>query len=68
MTYIHRTIDAATGEEIDTPYTKAELEEMQANEKIDLVKAAEKAAKLAAKNALLEKLGITAEEAALLLA
>jgi hypothetical protein len=67
MTYIHKTIDAITGEVTEAPYSKAELDEVKANEKIDLAKAAEKAAKLAQKNALLEKLGITEDEAKLLL-
>lgn len=67
MTYIHKTIDAITGEEIEAPYTKAELDELKAHEEIDLEKARVRATKATAKAALLDKLGITAEEAALLL-
>jgi hypothetical protein len=67
MTYIHKHINAQTGEEIQVPYTKAELDELKVNEKIDLAKAAERKAKDAQKAALLEKLGITETEAKLLL-
>lgn len=67
MTYIHKKIDLATGEEIDTPYTKAELDEVKANEAREAAKNAELENKAAEKAALLERLGITADEAALLL-
>ena len=67
MTYIHKTIDAITGQVTEAPYTKAELDELKAHEEIDLEKARVRATKAAARAALLDKLGITAEEAALLL-
>jgi len=66
------TYDAATGEEVISPMTDKEQEardaEVAANAAIKADKEAEEAAKLAAKEAVLEKLGLTAEEAAALLA
>jgi len=66
------TYDAATGEEVILPMTDEEQEardaEIAANTQIKADKEADDAAKLAAKKAVLEKLGLTAEEAAALLA
>lgn len=66
------TYDAATGEEVIVPMTDEEQEardaEIAANAQIKADKEADDAAKLAAKKAVLEKLGLTAEEAAALLA
>jgi hypothetical protein len=63
--------DALTGETIEREMTDAEQAERNAFlAKIkaeDLAKAKEEATKSAEKSALLEKLGITADEAALLL-
>lgn len=67
MTYIHKTIDAITGEEIEAPYTKAELDELKSNEAREAARIAEVEAKTAEKAALLAKLGITEDEAKLLL-
>jgi hypothetical protein len=64
---IHKIVDVVTGEETLIDYTKKELDEQKAAQAtIDaaLIAAAEKAT---AKAALLERLGITADEAALLL-
>jgi hypothetical protein len=67
MEYTEKIINITTGEEIIRPYTTAEIAEVdkavaeiEANAKIEAEKAIEKAA-------LLVKLGITAEEAKLLL-
>jgi hypothetical protein len=67
MTYIERIIDTVTGETIERAYTKAEIDELKANQLKESEKAAELAAISAEKAALLAKLGITADEAALLL-
>jgi hypothetical protein len=66
------TFDASTGEEVISQLTDEEQEardaEVAANAAIKAGKEAEDAAKLAAKEAVLAKLGLTAEEAAALLA
>lgn len=67
MTYIHKIIDLATGEETEVPYTEAELKEVKERELAEANRDAELKAKEAAKAELLAKLGITKEEAALLL-
>jgi hypothetical protein len=67
MTYIERIIDTVTGETIDRAYTKAQLDEVKANELKEAEINAEFAAKATEKAALLERLGITADEATLLL-
>jgi hypothetical protein len=59
--------DAITGEGSYRDLTAEELKEYKANEKLRADRLAEAEAKAAAKTALLSKLGITAEEAALLL-
>lgn len=59
--------NATTGEYIQREMTDYEWEQTQIVEARDAAKAAEDAAKTAAKQALLDKLGITVEEAALLL-
>ena len=68
MTYFEKIVDVETGEETIRPYTKQEIDEVekailetQSISEIEANKAAEKAA-------LLAKLGITADEAKLLLA
>lgn len=67
MTYTITEINVETGEEVNRPMTKAEIKALEAE--LAATKAAEDAiaAEAAAKAALLERLGITAEEAALLL-
>jgi hypothetical protein len=62
---IHNT---ETGEVIDREMTADELADYQAQQEIDEAKEAERLAKETAKAALLDRLGITAEEAQLLLA
>ena len=62
-----RIHDLATGEVIDREMNDAEFADYQAQKEIELAKDAEAQAKAEAKTALLERLGITAEEAALLL-
>jgi len=61
---IHNT---TTGEIIDREMTDAEFKIAKAEEAAQLVEQAEAEAKVNAKAALLSKLGITAEEAKLLL-
>ena len=69
MKLIHKTHDAITGEEtiIEVEETTAEKKEREAFAAEALKAEAEAKAKATAKAALLSKLGITAEEAALLL-
>lgn len=71
MTFVHRIHDLATGEIKDIPFTKEEIEEANKIrlelEETDLKTAKLEAEKISAKNALLAKLGITEEEAKLLL-
>ena len=62
-----RIHDLATGEVIDRKMNDAEFAEYQALKEIELAKEAEAQTKAEAKTALLQRLGITAEEAALLL-
>ena len=57
-----------TGEVVEVELTKAELAELAKAEAADAAKMAERAAEIAAKNAVLAKLGLTAEEVATLLA
>ena len=72
MAYTKKIVDVTTGEETFEPYTAeeiAEAEAVQAQAAIDKTKRdAAQAAKEADKAALLAKLGITADEAKLLLA
>jgi hypothetical protein len=64
-------VDATTGEKTERLYTEAEIAEVEDfKNKLFIKRAAEKeaeATKATAKAALLDKLGITAEEAQLLL-
>jgi hypothetical protein len=67
MTYIERIVNADTNENTEKPYTKEQLAEVDAaQKKLKEMQQAE-ATKAAEKTALLEKLGITADEAKLLL-
>lgn len=64
---IIKIVNATTGEEIEREMTAKELAQLELDQ-IEAAKEAElKANVLAKKNALLEKLGITQEEAKLLL-
>jgi len=69
MLIIEKTVDALTGEETITEreMTATEAKAFAASEKIRLAEIAETEAKAAAKAAVLEKLGLSAEEMAALL-
>ena len=60
--------NSATGEIVEREMNTQELEQYETDKANDLLKAQTEATKAAAKAELLAKLGITAEEAALLLA
>ena len=60
-------INCETGEEVLRDATKAEKDDAKARQEIVAAREAEAESKAAAKAALLNKLGITAEEAQLLL-
>ena len=62
-----RIHNSETDEVIDREMTAAEFKIYEANQEAQLIKQAEAEAKAIAKAALLERLGITAEEAQLLL-
>ena len=62
-----KIVNAETGEEIEREMTADELKDYQADQKTYKAKIAADQSKDDAKAALLERLGITADEAALLL-
>jgi hypothetical protein len=59
---IIRIHDMATDEIIDREMTAAEFKSYEANEKAELKKQAEADAKAAAKAAILDRIGLTADE------
>jgi hypothetical protein len=67
MNYIERIHDASTGEIIEREYTKAEMDESKTNEAKFKAESDAAIATENAKIALFEKLGLTPEEAQLLL-
>ena len=67
MEYFETIYDVTTGETTTRPYTDEEVKQMKVNEAAAAKRAEEAAAKDAQKAALLAKLGITADEAKLLL-
>ena len=67
MTYIERIINLETNEIIERPYTAEELAKVELAKEEALLKAQAEAAKAHEKSALLAKLGITEDEAKLLL-
>jgi hypothetical protein len=67
MTTIGHFVDASTGESIERKLNKEELDLLKTNQEYAAEKAAAEKVKADQKTALLEKLGITADEAALLL-
>ena len=69
MKIIERIVDLETGEttEVERTLTAAEIAEIEARKAEKVAKAATEAAKAHERSALLAKLGITEEEAALLL-
>lgn len=62
-----KIVNVETGEEVVRDATTDEIAQMQANANAALAQKAEAQAKATAKSDLLKKLGITAEEAILLL-
>ena len=67
MTFIERIVDVETNEVIERAYTKAEIDEINANAKLLAAAKIEAETKAAEKTALLERLGITVDEAKLLI-
>jgi len=65
--YKEKIVNAATGEETWRDYTEAEIAEVEAAKAEAETQRLAQEAKATAKAALLDKLGITQEEAALLL-
>jgi hypothetical protein len=65
--YKEKIVDAVTGEVTFRDYTPEEIAEVEAAITAAQIKEAELAAKEAERQALLDKLGITADEAKLLL-
>ena len=68
MKYTMTEVNVLTGEEATRPMTDAEIAQIEADAAEVAQKQTAEATKADAKAALLKKLGITAEEAALLLA
>ena len=62
-----KIVNSQTGEEIERPMNAAEFKDYEVEQKIYADKIAAQKTAATAKAALLERLGITAEEAALLL-
>ena len=62
-----KIVNVETGEEIEREMNNEEMAQSQADEAIEQAKIQARALAIAAKAALLEKLGITADEAKLLL-
>lgn len=65
--YKEKIVDVITGEEIWRDYTDAEIAEAQKAQAEAAAEAAQLAQKKADRKAILEKLGLTEEEAAVLL-
>ena len=65
---IIKEVNVSTGEEIEREMNDEEYAQYQADQELSVVKEAEELAKIQAKAELLARLGITAEEAQLLLA
>ena len=59
--------DAKTNTTIEVDFEKDDLAQLKADQAVEAARLAEVAARAEAKNALLARLGITADEAALLL-
>ena len=64
---IIKIVNAETGEEVERPMTAAEFKQYEAEQSAYAAKTEAEESKASEKAALLERLGITAEEAALLL-
>lgn len=63
-----KIVNAETGEEIERPMNAEELAQLEADKVAAAAERAEFEAKISAREAVLAKLGLTAEEAASLLA
>lgn len=62
-----KLVNAETGEEIERPMTAAEFKQYEAEQAVYVAKTEAQESKASDKAALLERLGITSEEAQLLL-
>jgi hypothetical protein len=62
-----KIVNVETGEEVVRDATADEIKQMQENTKASLAQKAEAEAKAAARQAILDRLGLTADEAKLLL-
>ena len=67
MTYIERIHNVKTGEIIDQEYTKDQIKEVEATIESDLKIKAKLEAKETQRQAILDRLGLTADEAKLIL-
>jgi hypothetical protein len=67
MTYFERIVNVETGETVERPYTEKEIKEVEAKQAESLALLEAQSARAADKAALLAKLGITDDEAKLLL-
>lgn len=67
MTYFERIHNVETNEIVERPFTEEEIAEVEARKVEAEAKAQAEAEKAVAKQAVLDRLGLTAEEAALLL-
>jgi hypothetical protein len=65
--YYEKIVNIATGQETIRPYTEEEIAQLQANKILVDERASEIAAKEAERSAVLEKLGLSPNEAKLLL-
>ena len=67
MTLIHKIVNAETGEVIERAYTDEEIKEHQLSLELKQKEETAAAEKAAARQVILDRLGLTAEEAQLLL-
>lgn len=67
MIYVERIVNVETGETTERPYTPAEIAKVEAAQAEAAARAEAETSKAIQKAALLERLGITEEEAKLLL-
>jgi hypothetical protein len=67
MTYFERIVNVETGETVERPYSEKEIKEVEAKQAESLALLEAQSARAADKAALLAKLGITDDEAKLLL-
>jgi glycogen synthase len=67
LTHIERIVNTETNEITEQPYTPEQLAEYEADQVAKLARAEAEAQKAAAKQALLARLGLTQDEAKLLL-